>query len=79
MGEYNCLETDSHLCSPWSYHNGGSWPTLLWQVKLIFDQVIWILKSFIMLVKVDYAINYLSVTPWSCNDCNDPESRNYTP
>lgn len=19
-------------CSPWSYHNGGSWPTLLWQV-----------------------------------------------
>jgi hypothetical protein len=21
-------------CSPWSYHNGGSWPTLLWQVSL---------------------------------------------
>lgn len=20
------------MCSPWSYHNGGSWPTLLWQV-----------------------------------------------
>lgn len=20
------------FCRPWSYHNGGSWPTLLWQV-----------------------------------------------
>ena len=20
-------------CRPWSYHNGGSWPTLLWQVR----------------------------------------------
>jgi hypothetical protein len=20
-------------CRPWSYHNGGSWPTLLWQVS----------------------------------------------
>ena len=19
-------------CKPWSYHNGGSWPTLVWQV-----------------------------------------------
>ena len=25
-----------NLCSPWSYHNGGSWPTLLWQVNLNF-------------------------------------------
>lgn len=23
--------------SPWSYHNGGSWPTLLWQVILCFN------------------------------------------
>ena len=28
--KYVCL--DSY--SPWSYHNGGSWPTLLWQVTL---------------------------------------------
>lgn len=24
------------LCRPWSYHNGGSWPTLLWQVCFIY-------------------------------------------
>lgn len=23
----------TYHCRPWSYHNGGSWPTLLWQVK----------------------------------------------
>ncbi|MBA0770993.1 hypothetical protein Gotri_019528 [Gossypium trilobum] len=22
----------NELCRPWSYHNGGSWPTLLWQM-----------------------------------------------
>jgi len=24
------------ICRPWSYHNGGSWPTLLWQVHLSY-------------------------------------------
>lgn len=27
----------SFFHSPWSYHNGGSWPTLLWQVILCFN------------------------------------------
>lgn len=25
-------------CRPWSYHNAGSWPTLLWQVSVYFTK-----------------------------------------
>ena len=28
-----CMTETLILCRPWSYHNGGSWPTLLWQVR----------------------------------------------
>ena len=31
-------------CSPWSYHNGGSWPTLLWQVIFVKDSKLWYLN-----------------------------------
>ena len=28
-----CMTETLISCRPWSYHNGGSWPTLLWQVR----------------------------------------------
>ena len=34
LTETTCLT----LCSPWSYHNGGSWPTLLWQVNHFLER-----------------------------------------
>lgn len=26
------------FCRPWSYHNGGSWPTLVWQFTLFLHE-----------------------------------------
>lgn len=35
FANHHCIYNLNLSCRPWSYHNGGSWPTLLWQVSFI--------------------------------------------
>lgn len=53
-------------CSPWSYHNGGSWPTLLWQVSLIF---VWTILSVRWWLVIYYHYSYRKITLTSFEIC----------
>ncbi|KAE8684251.1 Alkaline/neutral invertase A [Hibiscus syriacus] len=59
------LSTDTgvlnKLCSPWSYHNGGSWPTLLWQLTLACIKMG---RSQLAQKKVSLAEKRLSIDRW---------------